>query len=150
MNDLIQSRMNHYGELGMSKKKAPKKAKRKPAPKVEVKETNGHTNGTEVALEIEDGCITNLAYQKGSRYNKNWVARVTPNPESKYRADREFFGYGKGPLVELPEDLSVGDYVEMCSKFYNGTGKAQHERLYFQVETLDVGALGLTAIDRPY
>ena len=75
---------------------------------------------------------------------------MVPNPESKYKADREFFEYGKGDAVVLPEDLSEGDLIEMCSKYYNGTGKAQHERLFFEVNTLDVGSLGLTTIDRPY
>jgi len=72
------------------------------------------------------------AYESHQR-GKNWVATVVFAPMQPGGLDRDFWKRGSGSYVQPPSELAPGNFIEVASDYYSGSGRKNASRHYFRV-----------------
>ena len=98
-------------------------------------------------VPIMDGCILHPCYEKHRR-GKNWVATVVRNLKAPGGLERRFWKKGFGRYYIIPNNISIGDFLEFGGDYYSSSGKPDRNREYYRLEALELGALRLRYIDK--
>ena len=87
---------------------------------------------------IENGALAQVPCWESHGRAKNWMAKISLNPNSPGGLDRDFAEKAKGDCFYILPDLSPGDAVEFGADYYTSSGKKRPERWHgYVVRVLD-------------
>ena len=87
---------------------------------------------------VEMGALTEVPVYESHGRGKNWLAKITTDPNSPGGIAREFVPKAKGEFFYLIEGLEESIAVEFGADYYSSSGKKNPKRYYgviIKVET---------------
>ena len=87
---------------------------------------------------IDGGALSQVPCWESHGRAKNWMAKISLNPNSPGGLDRDFAEKAKGDCFYILPPLSPGDAVEFGADYYTSSGKKRPERWHgYVVRVLD-------------
>lgn len=87
---------------------------------------------------IEFGALSQVPCWESHSRSKNWMAKISLNPNSPGGLDRDFAEKAKGDCFYILPPLSPGDAIEFGADYYARSGKKRPERWHgYVVRVLD-------------
>ncbi len=118
--------------------------------------TPGHEEPVEIqrgeTLIIRDGCIDQAEIRfESHRRGRNWIATVTPNKAIPGAGglERTFWTKTTTSWRKVPEDLQIGDVLEVAAEYVSGSGKNDRDRVYRRVRSIGDGIITLDVTTKP-
>ncbi len=80
--------------------------------------------------KIESDYLVDVPIYTTHRRGKNWMAKISKDPESPGGLARQFAKKGHGEYYYSVKDINVGDVLEFGADYYTGSGNKDPRRKY--------------------
>lgn len=103
-----------------------------------------------IKIEIAQGYVDqrDLIYESHHR-GTNWIATVSFDPSKPGSMERNFWEKGSGSFKKLPDELALGDFIEIAADYTSGGGNRSRKREYYRAAVITEDELILVADSQP-
>lgn len=98
-----------------------------------------------IKIEISQHYIDQreLGYEDHRR-GTNYIATVQFAPSQPGGLSREFWAKGSGSFRAVPDNLEIGDFIEVAHDYTSGCGNRSRKRDYYRIVSVSEGELEFT------